>query len=499
MLTPSTSLPRQPVARLEGKSVCPFCGTITDTGEPDAASAPCPRCTLENTLATRQATKARIGPWYVLQSRNPAAPGMKYATLLALIQRGQVTPQSILRGPTTYQLWRFAAKVRGVSRQFGLCYACAGEIEPTTAICPNCHRSQEPPADPDTLLMPQRPAQKVHATIHRQVADESPPVDSPINAPVDVTSSNAAAETLEPLSNGQPTLPASPLSPGDEPLSTGLPARQMIERRGMTDLLSENPAAATAHRPGEEILTARELAAVFQLNVPKAPVKNARPAAVRRRHPLRNSVLVLLLLAILGGGTWLYFDAPTRDQAMNWAEQTYASAREFITDLLASPEPEDAGAASASHGGSTTAGSSSTSSASGTSGAVKAGVSGTTPAAAPVQPTVKPMNQPAVPPASTPAHTPSRTSANNPSRTATNTPAAAPTAVDAPRPNTSQSMEEAINTARQLWNKAITADGDGNYADAVRYYQQILQLPAGAQPGGIELRLKQAQERLQSQ
>src|SRR4051812_39965046 len=62
---------------LSSKRVCPYCGHQSAHG-----SEPCPRCTMEDTPATRQATKTRIGPWYVLQSRNPAAPGMKYATLL---------------------------------------------------------------------------------------------------------------------------------------------------------------------------------------------------------------------------------------------------------------------------------------------------------------------------------------------------------------------------------------------------------------------------------
>jgi len=125
---------------LTGKHVCPYCGHAYPGGP-----EPCPRCTMEDSPATRQATKARIGPWYVLQTRNPAAPGMKYATMLALINKGQITPRSVVRGPTTHQLWRFAAHVRGISREFGLCYSCGGSIERTSSLCPHCQRSQEPP------------------------------------------------------------------------------------------------------------------------------------------------------------------------------------------------------------------------------------------------------------------------------------------------------------------------------------------------------------------
>jgi hypothetical protein len=53
---------------------------------------------------------------------------MKWDTLLSLIKRGQVTANSIVRGPTTHQLWRRAAHVKGLSREFGLCYSCGEQI-----------------------------------------------------------------------------------------------------------------------------------------------------------------------------------------------------------------------------------------------------------------------------------------------------------------------------------------------------------------------------------
>src|SRR5256885_13967420 len=96
---------------LEGRHVCPFCGAVNETME-----GPCPQCTMTNTAETRKATKSRIGPWYVLQSRNPAAPGMRYDTLLGFVRKGRVKARSIVRGPTTHQLWRFACQVKGLSR-----------------------------------------------------------------------------------------------------------------------------------------------------------------------------------------------------------------------------------------------------------------------------------------------------------------------------------------------------------------------------------------------
>ena len=118
---------------VNGRYVCPFCGAVRE--QPDGT---CPRCTMESTATTRQATKSRIGPWYVLQTRNPAAPGMKFETLLAFVAKGRVKARSIVRGPTTQQLWRFAAHVKGLSREFGVCYGCGESIskihEPLPAL-----------------------------------------------------------------------------------------------------------------------------------------------------------------------------------------------------------------------------------------------------------------------------------------------------------------------------------------------------------------------------
>ena len=132
---------------LSGKYVCPFCGSVNENEQ-----GTCPRCTMENTAASRKATKVRIGPWYVLQTRNPAAPGMKFETLLSFVKKGRVKPTSIVRGPTTHQLWRFAAQVKGLSREFGVCYSCGASIDRTAGICPQCNRAQDPPPNPDVLL-----------------------------------------------------------------------------------------------------------------------------------------------------------------------------------------------------------------------------------------------------------------------------------------------------------------------------------------------------------
>ncbi|HSI35460.1 MAG TPA: hypothetical protein VK986_17900 [Tepidisphaeraceae bacterium] len=143
--TPAVQIRRS----LRGKHVCPFCGTQRETDV-----GPCQHCSLEDTPTTRAATRSKLGPWYVLQSRNPSAPGMSFATLMMLVQKGRVTARSVLRGPTTGQFWRHAAKVKGVAREFGLCWNCGGDVSRNSRACPACKRMQEPPLNPDVLLEP---------------------------------------------------------------------------------------------------------------------------------------------------------------------------------------------------------------------------------------------------------------------------------------------------------------------------------------------------------
>ncbi|MDB5173676.1 MAG: hypothetical protein JWN51_2449 [Phycisphaerales bacterium] len=168
---------------LEGRHVCPFCGSINDGTSPT-----CPRCTMENTPAARKATKPRIGPWYVLQSRNPAAPGMKWETLLAFVRKGRVKPQSIVRGPTTHQLWRFAAHVKGLSREFGICYSCGGAIGHTITVCPQCNRLQEPPAHPDALI--EGVDEPTRGPVFKEISPDGAPASIPAVPPGNAPSSD---------------------------------------------------------------------------------------------------------------------------------------------------------------------------------------------------------------------------------------------------------------------------------------------------------------------
>jgi hypothetical protein len=289
LMTRSTDLggseaapPQPPSGAKTKKHVCPYCGAVTAVVE--KPTGPCPRCNMEDTPATRAATKARIGPWYVLQTRNPSAPGMKWATLLSLVSKGQVTPRSVVRGPTTHQLWKFAAHVKGLSREFNLCYSCGGEIERTANQCPHCDRLQEPPVNPDSLLETRELGPR--APIQREI---KPPIPAP--APTDLVLAGRQEDAL-----------ARPRSPDDG------------------------------------ILSAKELAAAFQLDFNPAAPTSIEPTEPRaRRRPLRVLAAVMLLAIIAGGGV-LLARPDYRDKSVAWFNSTFASIRNSINPPKPAPK-----------------------------------------------------------------------------------------------------------------------------------------------------------------
>ena len=221
----ATSASRRAVA---SQAVCPFCGCLNDS-----VAGACRQCGMENTQATRQATRSKIGPWFVWQSRNPSAPGMNWATLMSLVEKGRITPRSVVRGPTTGQLWRFAARVKGLSREFGTCWHCGTEIKKVARLCTGCKRLQQPPVNPDTLLetpdaAPFKPVinprhQGLLSLAGEPVRREVPPPQDP---PTRASTFPAPAPNVTVSQEGAPIDPSLPvIDMGDELLPMGMEMR----------------------------------------------------------------------------------------------------------------------------------------------------------------------------------------------------------------------------------------------------------------------------------
>jgi hypothetical protein len=104
-------------------------------------------------------------------------------------------------------------------------------------------------------------------------------------------------------------------------------------------------------------------------------------------------------------------------------------------------------------------------------------------------------NSPSTQPATTPptnAPAPAPAPAQSPMREPQKQPPAR-NADDNEQPISSISDDQAIDRARKLWSRAIDAEQKGDYAEAVRCYEQIKLLPQAAHQAGLDFRLKNAQ------
>jgi hypothetical protein len=274
---------------LDGQYVCPFCGVVNSAGE-----GMCPRCSMENTPAARKATKARIGPWYVYQHRNPAAPGMKFETLLTFVRKGKVKARSIVRGPTTGQLWRFAAHVKGVSREFGVCYSCGAAIETTANICPQCNHLQEPPINPDVLLESAENQKPAPAATPVRAASAATHINGPFSSDLSDTELPQIDDLLNDTEQAMPIIGSAPVASFRKPVQQ------------------------------DDFLSARELATAFNLGFtpPSGSRAGRRP---RRRGGWAKRISLFLLLIIAGASGGIYLRPQLRQRAMDWASQKWKS------------------------------------------------------------------------------------------------------------------------------------------------------------------------------
>ena len=505
---PASSSPQQPSPpdpNFDGH-VCPFCGLTREITEEFDASTPCPRCTLADTPTTRNATKARIGPWHVRQVRNPWAPGMRFETLLALVKRGQVTKDSIVRGPTTHQLWKRASEIKGLSREFGLCHSCGGDIEKTAGLCPHCNRLQEPPINPDVLVEgreimaareapPTRPAAPAIAP-----ARSTPPAQS---APPQQRATPAPIPQPPPLIDFDepPTIDigATAPSPSDDPLAVGgdedeaaALARQITARPPRQRAPRQAPAAAG---PDDALLTPQELAQAFQLDF--SPTNQPH-----RRGSKGKVIFVLLLLAAGGVAAAMYAKPEWRESATQWSHDkwegfTRTSRNELPTmsPLPSSPTIEPPASLQTEP----------------TSRPKPAPII-IAPPPAPVTKDVEvaddpiappPSNEAVDPPASAPVAPieppPATSEVDGPTIASAKLPES-PQAIENPTPKPAvKKVQMPDGTAEEqagiLWRRAIDAEVNQDFVEAVECYELIKTLPSDVQPWGLDVRLDLARKK----
>lgn len=462
------------VQAAHSKQVCPFCGAINERATSLNGNSPaCPRCGMQDSLDTRQSTTTRIGPWFVRQGKNPSAPGMRFETLLALVKRGQVSPGSIVRGPTTQQLWKFAGQVKGLSREFGLCHHCGGVIETSATICPACSRMQEPPVNPDVFLE---------------------------NAVTPTPAAKPPAPKQAAVPQSRPQTPPAPVAP------------QKTAKPVVSELTGARPKAPQTLRRGEEILTARELAAAFQLDFQPADQRSEKHGWTKPRKLKRKIALVALLLIAGLVAAALVKRPDWRAQAVAWSNKSVASMKQLVAKA-SSDAPKPAETASESTGSKAENVTKLSESVSPENGNVTDPAPPVEDQAAQAGAQASPINPGALI-APDPANV---TAATSSAATSTTTTIDDPPSIALPNPAitaesqgvrpsdnivsspstgatspTSLSGADQLDQARTLYRQAIDAEAKRDSSEAVRLYEKVKRLPREVWPGDLEIRLERA-------
>jgi hypothetical protein len=516
-------------------------------------TTPCPRCTMADTPATRKATKARIGPWAVRQVRNPWAPGMRFETLMALIKRGQVTKDSIVRGPTTHQLWKRASEVKGISREFFVCYSCGAEIDKTASLCPQCNRLQEPPANPDALVETSAaattlsgrepapapataPAPPPATAFGAASGSKSSPANTPSATspgpvpPIVPTPRRRETELAPVMSKARPAYPeqARDASKSSDPLAStvsngarrpaaprpGTPPEVSEEELRLARQITQRPPARSRKirpvGPGTDdaLLTPQELAAAFQLGI--GPSGRSSGGSMTGKRSRWTIAAAALLLAGVGVGALLYLQPGWSHQTADWASQKLTAAKGWISGGVGNTAMKPS-----STSGSQPLTTERKAPAPPATVARSAPATQNTMVLAPLPPAIPPhvagaskaagqslaaaktvatagKTETVAPKAEVSAPPPA------PTRSAAPAPAAAvatekQTASPAPTPLATPAADPA-EQARTLFRKAIDAENEQDYVEAVRCYEQIKKLPVDSRGMGVDVRLEQARK-----
>lgn len=129
--------------------ICPFCGHTQRPGEC------CQDCGADFAPAARRGLIEAMGPWFLRDSERPFRPGLSYASIVELARLGDIRKYTILRGPTTRQLWTVARHVPGVAHLLGYCHACDGPVNTTDPGCRHCGATFGVDGDRNAMGLPE--------------------------------------------------------------------------------------------------------------------------------------------------------------------------------------------------------------------------------------------------------------------------------------------------------------------------------------------------------
>jgi hypothetical protein len=277
------SLPRSADAYADVQCLCPHCGTFNA-----GVGKTCAHCDLPDNSETRSISGMRPGQWFVLDPHNPDAPEMEFQELQSLADCQMINSRSVVRGPGTGQLWRLASSIRGLSREFGVCYSCGGSIESDEIICPHCDRSQKP------LASSSKP-------------QPVPPVAPPVEV-IEVADAPPAS-LLEEMTPGIPDpveITPAPPAVENKPSAVRVSVHTRAEHRDTSeqDLLIRPVIAEQSERhiPKDDLLTPRDLAKAFHLEFGNQSDEYLKNIPKNRQKKIVISAAVAFLAAV--GVAW---------------------------------------------------------------------------------------------------------------------------------------------------------------------------------------------------
>lgn len=128
--------------------LCPYCGHTQRRMER------CEACGGSFDAVSRRGVAVNMGPWSLHDERVPFRPGFHYTAMCRLIRAGKVGPDTIVRGPSTQQLWAPARLTPGIAHLVGLCHRCEAQVSPDAAACPQCEQRFETVAAYNELGLP---------------------------------------------------------------------------------------------------------------------------------------------------------------------------------------------------------------------------------------------------------------------------------------------------------------------------------------------------------
>lgn len=174
--------------------LCPYCGHVSMSVER------CPNCGGRYDPLSRQATQNSMGPWFIRDEANPMRPGCSYDVIRRMVERGTITLDTVLRGPSTRQFWTLARRVPGVSHLLGVCHNCQADAGAADFACRSCGAAFA--VDQDRQHMGLGPVRLLPGQA----------------SPEQVAASTGAGFIARPVSSPPPSAPsASPAAPADRP------------------------------------------------------------------------------------------------------------------------------------------------------------------------------------------------------------------------------------------------------------------------------------------